>query len=57
MDGPMNSEFRRNRRDPYFVSSRVRKPVVIKRTDSSWWVSLALIVVALVVVRVLVDFI
>lgn len=53
----MNSEFRRNRRDPYFVSSRVRKPVVIKRTDSSKWIALALIVVALVVVRVLVDFI
>lgn len=53
----MNSEFRRNKRDPYFVSASVRKPVVIRRTDSSKWVALALIVVALVVVRVLVDFI
>lgn len=54
----MNSEFRKDRRDAYFLSSRGLRKMPVERKGLSVWIPLALIVVgALVIVRVLADFI
>lgn len=52
----MNSEFRKDRRDAYFLSSRGLRKMPVERKGLGVWIPLALIVVALVMVRVLVDF-
>lgn len=54
----MNSEFRKDRRDAYFLGAKGWRKVQVERQHGrSVWIPLALIViVALVIVRVLVDF-
>ena len=53
----LSSEFRKNKKAQTFVLDVRRKVYVpVKRTNSSKWVSLALIAVALIVLQVAVDF-
>ena len=53
----LSSEFRKNKKEQTFVlDMRRRVYVPVKRADSSKWVLLALIAVALIVLQVAVDF-
>ena len=54
----MLQEFRRDKRDHYFLSDKGWRKVRMRKEERrSVWIPLALIVVALVLLQVLVDFI
>lgn len=52
----MLQEFRRDKRDVYFLGARGLRKAPARKHGRCGWYPLALIVVALVMVRVLVDF-
>lgn len=52
----MNSEFRKDRRDAYFLGAKGWRKVQVERQHGrSLWYSLALIGVAIVAMRIIVD--
>lgn len=52
----MCSEWRKDKRDPYFTAPKRRYvPPLVRSVDRSLWLSLALIGAALLILRIIVD--